>query len=200
MVRSFKGTLPKKNILSQKWSHWSLKLKKKHRGFKKNIFGNWQKLQILLFLVPATMSPLHVWSKVCMPIFHVRNKVCIAPIHVPSKFVNFAPHMEGSRDAKTYQRANNIGVKNSILGKIFAKFYAVMSRKWVLSQIPAFWPTLLAILCFYVEFFVSLCYFMALFSLFFVFWAFYAVMSRIKICQNFRTFSGKMILAPNLLV
>ena len=32
------------------------------------------------------------------------------------------------RDAKTYQRANNVGVKNPISGKILAKFYAGLSR------------------------------------------------------------------------
>ena len=31
-------------------------------------------------------------------------------------------------------------------------------------------------------------------------WAFYAVLPRIKFCRNLRTFSGKIILAPNLLV
>ena len=31
-------------------------------------------------------------------------------------------------DAKTYERANNVSVKNPISGKIFAKFYAVLSR------------------------------------------------------------------------
>ena len=33
------------------------------------------------------------------------------------------------RDAKTYQRAKNVDVKNPILGKIFAKLYPVLSRK-----------------------------------------------------------------------
>ena len=37
------------------------------------------------------------------------------------------------RDVKTHQRANNVGVKNSILGKIFAKFCAVLSRKLLMS-------------------------------------------------------------------
>ena len=30
------------------------------------------------------------------------------------------------RDGKMYQSANNVGVKNPISGKIFAKFYAVL--------------------------------------------------------------------------
>ena len=68
-----------------------------------------------------------------------------------------------------YQRANNVGVKNPILGKIFAKFYAVLSRKGVMSEFCAFWPTLLAILCFFVGFFATLCHFMALSALF---WSF----------------------------
>ena len=33
------------------------------------------------------------------------------------------------RDAKTYDRANNVCVKNPISGKIFANFHAVLSRK-----------------------------------------------------------------------
>ena len=36
------------------------------------------------YLVPEAMSPLHVWSEVCLALFHVRSKVCIAPIHVRS--------------------------------------------------------------------------------------------------------------------
>ena len=38
-------------------------------------------------------------------------------------------YKSGFRDAKTYQRANNVGVKNPIWGKIFAKFHAVLSGK-----------------------------------------------------------------------
>ena len=44
-------------------------------------------------------------------------------------------------------------LKNPIAGKIFAKFYAVLSGKLVMLWFRAFWPTLLAILCFYVGFF-----------------------------------------------
>ena len=39
------------------------------------------------------------------------------------------------RDAKTYQCANNDGVKNPIWGKIFAKFYAVWSEIRFLGKI-----------------------------------------------------------------
>ena len=42
------------------------------------------------------MSPLYVWSKVCMAPFHVRSKVCIAPIHVRSKVCQIVPHMDGN--------------------------------------------------------------------------------------------------------
>ena len=48
------------------------------------------------YLVPETMSLLHVQCKVCMAPFHVRSKVCIAPIHVRSKFSDSAPHMVGN--------------------------------------------------------------------------------------------------------
>ena len=36
---------------------------------------------------------------------------------------------DACRDAKMYQRANNVGVKNPIWGKISAKFYTVLSGK-----------------------------------------------------------------------
>ena len=63
----------------------------------KKCFWNLAKVaNLAIFFIPATMSLLHVRSKVCMALFHVRSKVCIAPIHVRSKFVDFAPHMEGS--------------------------------------------------------------------------------------------------------
>ena len=47
------------------------------------------------------------------------------------------------------------------------------------------------------------CNFMLLYVLvctFLVLWTFYAVLLRIKFCRNLRTFLGKIILAPNLLV
>ena len=46
--------------------------------------------------------------------------------------------------------------KNPILGKIFAKFYAVLSRKWVMSGCCAFWWHFLA-------HFGTLCYFLVFF-------------------------------------
>ena len=48
------------------------------------------------YLVPKTMFPLNVRSKVCVANFHMRSKVCAAPIHVRSKFADFAPHMDES--------------------------------------------------------------------------------------------------------
>ena len=47
-------------------------------------------------MVPETISPFYVRSKVCMAPFNVRSKVCIALIHVRSKVCKFAPHMDGS--------------------------------------------------------------------------------------------------------
>ena len=35
----------------------------------------------------------------------------------------------GTKEANTYERENNVSVKNPILGEIFAKCYAVLSRK-----------------------------------------------------------------------
>ena len=55
-----------------------------------------RKCNLRYLLVLETMSPLDVWSKVCMAPFHVRSKVCIAPIHVWSKICKFAPHMNWS--------------------------------------------------------------------------------------------------------
>ena len=40
---------------------------------------------------------------------------------------------------KTYQRANKVGVKNPISGKIISKFYAVLLRKGVMLRFCAFW-------------------------------------------------------------
>ena len=46
--------------------------------------------------------------------------------------------------------------KNSVLGKIFAKFYTVLSRKWVISQFYAFW-------CIVFAHFGTLCNFLTFF-------------------------------------
>ena len=63
--------------------------------------------------------------------------------------------------------------KNPISGKIFAKFYAVLSRKWVMLRFRAFWWHFLT-------HFGTLCYFLAFFGTIWVFWAFYAVLLRIR--------------------
>ena len=63
--------------------------------------------------------------------------------------------------------------KNPILGKIFAKCYAVLSRKWVMSRFRAFWWHFFA-------HFGTLCYFLAFFCTIWVFLAFYAVLSQIR--------------------
>ena len=49
------------------------------------------------------------------------------------------PDSGASRGAKTYQRANNVSVKITILGKIFAKNFTVLLRTWVMSWFCAFW-------------------------------------------------------------
>ena len=64
----------------------------------KKIFRKLKICQFIYYLVPTTIIPLHVRSKVCMALFHVWSELCIAPIHVRSKFVNFAPHMVGSNE------------------------------------------------------------------------------------------------------
>ena len=47
-------------------------------------------------LVTETMSPLVVWSEVCMAHFNVPSTVCITPItpHMDGSNADFAPHME----------------------------------------------------------------------------------------------------------
>ena len=75
-----------------------------------------------------------------------------------------------ARDAKTYQFANNVGVKNPISGKIFAKFDAVFDKKVsnvAISRFLANTSGNFVLLC--GIFFATLCYFMALFALF---WSF----------------------------
>ena len=93
------------------------------------------------------------------------------------------------RDAKTYQRANNVGVT-----KILCQILRCLVDFALFGQ--HFWQFCV----FYAGHLANLCYFMALFALFLVFWAINAVLSRIKFCRNLGTFLGKIILAPNLLV
>ena len=77
--------------------------------------------------------------------------------------------------------------KNPISGKIFAKFYAVLSRKGVMSRILTFWWLLLA-------HFGSLCvFFWHFFSLtFWLFWAFYAVLSQSRFVLIYALFWAKL--------
>ena len=56
----------------------------------------------------------------------------------PTMFLISGSKAQRPRDVKTYQCANNVGVKNPILGKIYAKFYTVLSRKLVMSQFCVF--------------------------------------------------------------
>ena len=42
------------------------------------------------------MSPLHVWSEVCMAPFHVQSKFADFSPHMDGSNADFAPHMEGS--------------------------------------------------------------------------------------------------------
>ena len=87
------------------------------------------------FLVPETMSPLYVRSKVCMAPFNVRSKVCMASIHVRSKVckfatymdgsnVDFAPHMEGSHEDFAPHMERRHSFRDQIIAKtaIFANF------------------------------------------------------------------------------
>ena len=81
--------------------------------------------------------------------------------------------------------------KNPILGKIFANFYAVLSRKWVISRIRAFWWHFLA-------HFGSLCYFLALFCTIWLFWAFYAVLSQSRFVIIYSLFLVKLLVSLHI--
>ena len=90
--------------------------------------------------------------------------------------------------------------KNPISDKIFAKFYAVFVKKVSNVAISRF---LANTSCNVVLLRGIFCNFVLLYGLvyiFLVFWAFYAVLLRINLCHNLCTLSGKIILAPNLLV
>ena len=90
-----KGTLPQNIFIFKKMSHMSYKLPR-YRWFAKIFLKISRNCNSCNYLVPQTMSPLQVRSKVCMAVFHVRSKVCIASIHVRSKLAAFAPHMDGN--------------------------------------------------------------------------------------------------------
>ena len=72
--------------------------------------------------------------------------------------------------------------KNPISGKIFAKVYAVLSRKWVMSQFCACWWH-----------FGTLCPFLAFFGTIWIFWAFNPVLSRIRFVVIFTLFQVKYL-------
>ena len=75
-----------------------------------------------------------------------------------------------NREAKTYQHANNVGVKKSYLGLNLCKILRCIAGKWVMMPFCAFWWHFLAPVG-------TLCYFLAFFCIISVFWAFYSVLS-----------------------
>ena len=82
------------------------------------------------FLVPETVSPLHVRSKVCLAPFHVRSKFNIAPFYVQRKDCKFAPHLEESNaDFALHMEASNADFaphmerRNSFRDQQIAKIY-----------------------------------------------------------------------------
>ena len=87
----------------------------------------------------------------------------------------FPQYNQEMRTIHLVERANNVHViKNPISGKIFAKCYAVLSRKWVMSRFCTFWWHFLV-------HFGSLCYFFLAFCCtIWVFRAFKAVLSQIR--------------------
>ena len=92
------------------------------------------------------------------------------------------------RDANLYQRANNVGVKkNHIWGKIFAKFYAVLSVKSVMAQFCIFWWHFIA-------HFGTLCYFFGIFCSILVLLVFYAVLLQIRFVVIYALFQLKYFL------
>ena len=63
---------------------------------------------------------------------HVRSKVCLFARHMDGSNADFAICLEGShadRDAKTDQRANNVGVKKILSGVKSLPNFAVLSVK-----------------------------------------------------------------------
>ena len=68
----------------------------------------------------------------CTVFYSILFKNVEVPLRTSLFIANICVHyrlqysVQYSRDANTYKRANNICVKNPILGKIFAKFYAIL--------------------------------------------------------------------------
>ena len=77
--------------------------------------------------------------------------------------------------------------KNPFLGKIFAKFYAVLSRKWVCRDFTLFGGIFQHILELYCTFWHFCC-------TIWVFWAFYADLSRIRFVVIYALFLVKLFL------
>ena len=83
--------------------------------------------------------------------------------------------------------------KNPILGKIFAIFYAVLSRKWVMLRFRTFWWHFLA-------YFGTLCNFLCFFLRYLSPLGLLRCFVANSICRNLRTFSGKIILVQTVFV
>ena len=83
--------------------------------------------------------------------------------------VKYNPLPSGAEMQKHTNVQTMFVLKNPILGKIFAKFYAVLTRNWVMSRICAFWWHFFA-------HFGTLCYFLAFFCTIWLFWTFYAIL------------------------
>ena len=86
-------------------------------------------MAIQLFVVPKTVSPLHVWSKVCIAPFYVRSKDHKFASHLEWSNADFAPHMEGSNAdfAPHMERRHSFRdqqiAKISISANIFVSFF-----------------------------------------------------------------------------
>ena len=94
------------------------------------------------FLVPESVSPLHVQNKVCMAPFHVQSKVCIASFYVRSKDWKFAPHLEGSHadfaphmDGSHADFAPHMERRHSLRDQQIAKIYMIHVTTFVNENI-----------------------------------------------------------------
>ena len=62
-------------------------------------------MEILVYLVPETVSPLHVRSEVCIAPFYVRSKDYEFATHLEGSNANFAQHMEQRHSFRDQQTA-----------------------------------------------------------------------------------------------
>ena len=76
-------------------------------------FENWQFWRFRMFLVPKTMSPYYVRSKVCIAIFHVQSKVNLS----------FSEHFHWQ----------NIGIWNLAIRLFWAKIDAQVTDHYHIS-------------------------------------------------------------------